>query len=89
MERSQALQARMADGSLRIVSVYTDDEPELWRTHVSDYPASWTVAYDAPQRILSEGLYDMSRTPALYLIDREGHILLPDADLTAIEALLH
>lgn len=89
IERSQALQARMADGSLRIVSVYTDDEPELWRTHVSDYPASWTVAYDAPQRILSEGLYDMSRTPALYLIDREGHILLPDADLTAIEALIH
>lgn len=88
MERSKALQAHTADGSLRIVSVYTDDEPELWRAHLNDYPANWTVACDAPQRILSEGLYDMSRTPALYLIDREGHILLADTDLTAIEALM-
>lgn len=89
MERSKALQARMADASLRVVSVYTDDEPELWRAHLADYPAGWTVAIDAAQSVLTKGLYDMSRTPALYLIDREGHILLPDTDLTAIEALIH
>lgn len=46
------------------------------------------MAIDAPQRVLTDGLYDMSTTPSLYLLDNEGHILLPDADLIAIEALL-
>lgn len=88
IEASPALKSRIAEGSLRVVSVYTDDDAALWRQHVSDYPASWTVAIDAPQRVLTDGLYDMSTTPSLYLIDNEGHILLPDADLLSIEALL-
>lgn len=88
LQRSATLRAHMTDGTLQIVSIYTDDEPQLWRSHLADYPASWTVAIDAAQRVLTEGLYDLSRTPALYLVDRQGHILLPDADLTAIEALI-
>ena len=88
IEASPALQSHIADGSLRVVSVYTDDDAALWRQHVGDYPASWTVAIDAPQRVLTDGLYDMSTTPSLYLLDNEGHILLPDADLLSIEALL-
>lgn len=88
IEASPALQSHIADGSLRVVSVYTDDDAALWRQHVGDYPASWTVAIDAPQRVLTDGLYNMSTTPSLYLLDNEGHILLPDADLLSIEALL-
>lgn len=88
LQHSPAIQARLADGTLSIVSIYTDDEPEMWRSHAADYPAQWTVAYDAPQRVLTEGLYDMSSTPALYLVDSKGHILLANADLTAVEALV-
>lgn len=88
IESSPALQSRIAEGSLRVVSVYTDDDAALWRQHVGDYPASWTVAIDAPQRVLTDGLYDMSTTPSLYLLNCEGHILLPDTDLLSIEALL-
>lgn len=88
LERSAVLRSRMAAGELNVVSVYTDDEPELWRSHLADYPASWTVALDAAQCVLTEGLYDLSRTPALYLVDRQGRILLSDAPLTAIEALI-
>lgn len=88
IEASPALQSHIADGSLRVVSVYTDDDAALWRQHVCDYPTSWTVAIDAPQRVINDGLYDMSTTPSLYLLDNEGHILLPDADLLSIEALL-
>lgn len=88
MAKSPVLQSCMKDGSLHIVSVYTDEEPEQWRRHVADYPSTWTVAYDAPQRVVSEGLFDMSKTPAIYLVDSEGRILLSDTDLTSVEALL-
>lgn len=88
LEHSPAVQAALASGTLRIVSVYTDEDAALWQQHVSDYPASWTVAIDASQRVLTDGLYDMSTTPSLYLLDNEGHVLLPDADLTAVEALI-
>lgn len=88
LDHSPALRARLADGSLHIVSVYTDDNPDLWRSHVADYPAAWTVARDASQAVLTEGLYDMSRTPALYLVDSHGRVLLADTDLTAVEALV-
>lgn len=88
IETSPALQTRIKEGSLRVVSVYADDEAEVWRSHVSDYPSTWTVAIDATQRVLTDGLYDMRQTPALYLIDSEGRVLLPDTDLLSVEALL-
>lgn len=89
MEHSPVLNAHIADGTLKVVSIYTDDDAELWRAHRADYSTRWTVAIDAEQRVVAEGLYDVSRTPALYLIDNEGHILLADAPLTAVEALLN
>lgn len=88
LKQSSKLQQHIADGSLRVVSVYTDEEPAMWRSHVSEYPATWTVAYDAPQRVLTEGLYDMSRTPALYLIDRAGRIVLADTNLHFVETTI-
>lgn len=88
LKRSDLIQSRVADGTLRIVSVYTDDEPELWREHVADYPASWTVVRDADQRIVGEGLYDMNTTPSLYLINDDCRIVLADTDLASVEKRL-
>ena len=89
MSSSPALASHLADGSLNVVSVYTDEAPADYLSRRADYPKTWDVTYDASQRILTEGLFDVSRTPSLYLIDSEGNILLSDTDLTAIEALIH
>lgn len=88
LQRSAAVKAHQADGSLRILSVYTDEDAALWQNATASYPASWTVARDTQLSVITRGLFDMSRTPSLYLVDAQGNIILADADLAAIEALI-
>lgn len=85
LQQSTRLQQLQAEGQLQIVSIYTDEEPELWRQHITDYPSSWTVTIDASQQVIRQGLYDLSRTPSLYLLDAEGHVLKADCDINSIE----
>lgn len=68
-------------GRLRVVVVYSgfDEDTELWRAHADDYPAGWIVAYDEGARIRYEGLYDLRRTPCLYLLDGEKKVLCKGA----------
>lgn len=88
LQRSAALKSHLADGSLSILSVYTDEDTALWQRAAGQYPASWTIARDTQLSVITRGLFDMSRTPSLYLLDAEGNIILADADLPAIEALI-
>lgn len=78
----------IADNRLSIVSVFTDEDVEMWRSHLDDYPAEWTVAIDKDQQVFRKGLYDMSRTPSLYLIDSNNRIVLADTDLGTIEQVI-
>lgn len=87
LQHSTALQQMQREGRLQVVSLYTDEEPELWRAHTSDYPATWTVAMDAQQRVLREGLYDMSTTPSLYLLDKEGRVVQANTTINNIEQI--
>lgn len=88
LQQSAAVQQMHTSGALQIVSIYTDEEPELWRAHLNEYPASWTVAMDAQQSILQQGLYDMRTTPSLYVLDAQGRIVLADTTLEEIEKFI-
>ena len=85
LSASSALREAQEAGRINVLSLYTDEDAQLWQRHVADYPASWQVARDAAQRILSEGLADLRQTPSLYLVDAEGRIILSD---TSVEAVL-
>lgn len=88
MVNSNVVKKALESKKLSIVSVFTDEDADMWRSHLNEYPAEWTVAIDADQQVFRKGLYDMSRTPALYLIDSNNRIVLADTDLGTIEQVI-
>ncbi len=70
---------------LKIVSVYPDEDLELWRKHLPDLPSRWTNGYNPDRKIESDKLYDLKAIPTLYLLDKDKNVLLKDADFSQIE----
>ncbi|MDR2233037.1 MAG: DUF5106 domain-containing protein [Tannerella sp.] len=68
---------------LQILSIYTDQDVEMWKNNVSLYPDYWIVGYDQTFSIGTK--YDLKASPTLYLLDGNKIVLLKDATLPAIE----
>ncbi len=83
---SQPLNELHAKGDIEILSVYPDSDIELWRK--AHYPAIMIDAYDEHLRIERESLYDLKAIPSLYLLDEQKRVILKDAPIESIEALL-
>lgn len=75
-------------GLLRILSVYTDKELNLWKNHYSELPGSWINGYDNGTVIQQKDLYDLKAIPSLYLLGGDKTVLLRDATFEQIEGYL-
>ena len=76
-------------GKLKVLVVYPDDDPEAWRRHLTDYPASWINAYDKGAVIHGKRLYDLKAIPALYLLDSGKRVMAKDCtDVELVERLI-
>jgi len=79
----------LADGSLKVLSVYPDEDLKAWKEYYSHYPRQWTNAFDKAQVIRSQQLYDLKAIPSIYLLDRDKKVVVKDASEVApvIQAL--
>ncbi len=67
-----------ADGSLKLLNIYIDEDLEAWYKSVSDYPAAWLSGYNENLSIRDGSDFIIRAIPSVYLLDRTKHILLKD-----------
>jgi hypothetical protein len=70
---------------LAILSIYTEDDFGLWKSHLWKSPSDWICGYDKQMNIRNRGLYDLRKIPALYLLNREKRVLLKNTSVEAVE----
>ena len=88
IKRSAVISAAISAGNLKILSVYPDENIEIWRSHLSEIPTSWINGYDKNQSVRKKEIYDLIAIPMLYLLDKEKIVLLKDATVTEIQEYL-
>lgn len=85
LRESPLISSLQREGKLQILSLYPDEDVELWFEHVDELPKQWINAYDKELRIDSQNLYDLRAIPSLYLLDGQKKVLAKDA--TSVEFL--
>ena len=88
IKSSAVINTLLADGRLKILSVYPDEELDEWKRHLSDFPSEWINGYDKNATIKTRGTYDLKAIPTLYLLNKDKVVLLKDAPLGLIESFL-
>ena len=78
LKRSDAITAAVSSGRLKILAVYPDENLEIWRNHLKDYPPSWINGYDKSLTIKTNEVYDLKAIPTLYLLDSNKTVILKD-----------
>ena len=85
---SQLLSALLEHGVLKILTIYPDEDIAHWYKYLDNIPSQWIKGYDNGL-LTKERLYNLSAIPALYLLDRDKHVLIKDGTSVAdIENLL-
>ncbi len=82
------MQQRYNKDGLRIVAVNLDQDPQLAKQFLAEYPANFTVAFD-PEGVTAQQ-FKVQGMPSSYLIDRVGklhssHLGFKEKDTTAVE----
>ena len=70
---------------LTILTLYPDEDINLWLAHLENMPQSWVHGYDKGMEITHKKLYDIKAIPTLYLFDKEKNVILKDTSIEAIE----
>ena len=78
----------LQSGTLKILSVYPDEDLTEWQAAAPDLPASWINACDKGGMIRKGELYDLKAIPTLYLLDENKVVILKDASAQAVEDYL-
>ncbi len=73
-----------AEGKLKIVAVYPDEDLEEWKRELPAVPDHWINGYDEELIITRDNVYDLKAIPSLYLLDRDKKVILRDVSVEAI-----
>ena len=69
----------IADGTMKVLNIYIDEDLEAWRSYMPIYPENWYNGFDPDLVIRGEELYSVRAIPSLYLLDKEKRVILKDA----------
>lgn len=76
--------ALIESGRLKVLDIYIDEDIELWKQKMADYPAAWINGYDPRFIIRTDLLYNVRALPSIYLLDRDKTVLLKDAETSQV-----
>lgn len=88
MHHSTVLNEALEKHQLQLLTIYPYADTTAWRTGVANLPTAWINSYNPASTILSDELYELKITPALYLLDREKRVLVREGSLPEIEQAL-
>lgn len=80
MKHSLRLKDMISGGRIKVLTIYPDENIELWRERLFEMSDEWINGYDKGQVLNLEQRYDLSAMPSLYLLDKDKKVLLKDAD---------
>lgn len=68
-------------GQMKVLSMYIDEDVELWSSHMADAPQSpnWIYARDPELILRNNELYGIRAIPSMYLLDTNKNVILKDA----------
>ena len=88
MKQSPTLNAQQQSGRLKILTIYPYADVEAWRERVGLLSANWINSYNPESSILSDELYELKITPALYLLDGQKRVIVREGGLSEVEQAL-
>jgi hypothetical protein len=80
MRQSQLLKELVANGRMKVLTLYPDEDVALWKEHLPEMADAWINGYDKGQVLTLEQRYDLSSIPSFYLLDKNKKVVLKDAD---------
>lgn len=81
---SDNINRMVADGSMKVLAIYTEGKMDVWKKSLSHMPKNWTVGYDC-SGIVDNDLYIIDAMPTLYLLDNSKTVVLKDPTLSALD----
>lgn len=88
MKHSSVLNEALEKHQLRLLTIYPYADTTAWRTGLANLPTAWINCYNPASAILSDELYELKITPALYLLDSQKKVLVREGSLSEIEQAL-
>jgi hypothetical protein len=85
---STLIQSLHRKGTRAILAVYPSDNQPVWQSQPDFIPENWMNGYDKEGKLKSEELYDLTKIPALYLLDKDKKVLLKEVDYATLERWL-
>ena len=88
MRQSAILNEALEKHRLQLLTIYPYADTTAWRAGLINLPTAWINSYNPASTILSDELYELKITPALYLLDSQKRVLVREGSLQEIEQLL-
>ena len=88
LEQDPLLRAGIARREVKVLTIYPYADIASWRSHVDELPSEWIHSFDPEAAILSDELYELKITPALYLLDRQKNVLVREGTLQQVDDAL-
>lgn len=88
LSSSQVIKELEKRKKLNVLAVYTDEDLQAWKNHLSAMPSDWINSYDKSLSLKNNEVYDLKAIPTLYLLNKEKKILLKDATFEQVESYL-
>lgn len=86
---SDLLSRYIASGRLKVLAIYPDQDLDEWFRYRSEMPSTWINGYDRECVMRSEGTYNLTAIPSLYLLDKDKTVLIKDgADISELERVI-
>ena len=88
LKASPAVTTAVSRGILKVLALYPDENLEIWKQHLSDFPSSWINGYDKSLSVRNNELYDLKAIPTLYLLDKDKRVIYKDTSIDNIHYFL-
>lgn len=76
---SALLSGYIASGRLKVLAIYPDQDLDEWLNYRSEMPKNWINGYDRECVMRTQGTYNLTAIPSLYLLDSGKTVLVKDA----------
>ncbi|MGL5682274.1 MAG: DUF5106 domain-containing protein [Marinifilaceae bacterium] len=73
------LNEKIKSKQIKVLTVYVDEEVDLWKKQIKSYPQEWLNGYDPTMTMRASETYNLNAIPTLYLLDKNKRVLLKDA----------
>lgn len=78
LQSDTTVSSMIADGSLAVVAIYAEGDPEMWQSARDMMPPTWINGYSPEDEVELSGAYTLRQTPTILLVAPDNTVLLKD-----------